>query len=74
MASYPSKPPGANPCRTCQRRTVGCHGSCPDYQAFARRRAEERAADHAAAAREWDRIEYAMDFKRRIRLHKRRER
>ena len=22
------------PCRNCPRRTVGCHGSCDDYQAY----------------------------------------
>lgn len=30
----------ATPCYQCERRTPGCHGSCPDYQAFAAERQE----------------------------------
>lgn len=73
MASFRSKPE-PNPCRFCEQRAAGCHSGCPDYLAFARRRAEQRKADQQAAGRERDRIEYAMDFKRRVRVHRRRER
>jgi hypothetical protein len=23
-----------NPCRYCEKRQLGCHGTCPDYAAF----------------------------------------
>lgn len=73
MASFHSRPE-ANPCRFCNRRAVGCHGTCPDYLAFARRRAEQRKADQQAAGRERDRIEYGLAFQRRVRIHRRRDR
>lgn len=36
-----------NPCaRDCPRRTIGCHGKCPDYAAFAAWREEVRQASY----------------------------
>jgi len=33
-----------SPCFGCERRRVGCHGECEQYQAFARERAALREA------------------------------
>lgn len=32
----------SNPCYGCPNRAVGCHGQCPDYQAWAAVKAQER--------------------------------
>ena len=50
------------PCHKCERRTPGCHGSCPDYQS---RLEEDRAArEWAAKGAEADRMISECLYKR----------
>lgn len=47
------------PCRDCDRRLVGCHGLCPEYQAW--KRETERIKD--------EKREESVELPRKMRRH-----
>lgn len=60
------------PCRGCQRREIGCHGKCEEYQTWSREKTKEREE-----LREERRAHYTMNddtLKQRYREIKRRGR
>lgn len=57
------------PCKDCEKRQVGCHGSCPDYAAYAQSRQELREK-----ARLFKEVKFARDdgyerMEKKKRLH-----
>lgn len=43
------------PCKDCEKRAVGCHGSCPEYQKYYK-------ANREAAAERRKKIDLQMNF------------
>lgn len=57
------------PCRDCEKRTVGCHASCEQYQAFRRYREAVKAEQY----RQRETAEYFIDSARKQAQKKRRK-
>ena len=57
------------PCKDCERRTVGCHSSCPEYQEF---RLERDRINHEACLRNDTRIPLSRWMRRCIKRNERR--